>query len=71
MVIYMCLLGVSDVKGGSMMTESPPRDDVKTFLINLDKDDGTGYAPMDYRPMWEGEILVGFEVFYYEQPLAS
>lgn len=39
--------------------------DVKTFLISLDKDDGTGYAPMDYRPMWEGEVLVGFEVFLY------
>lgn len=39
--------------------------DVKTFLISLDKDDGMGYVPMDYRPMWEGEMLVGFEIFYY------
>ena len=54
-----------------MATE--PVVDVLTFITSVDTlidPAGKKWQPMDYRPMWEGEILVGFEVFCYEQPLA-
>ena len=59
------------VEGGSIMTE--PVENVLTFITSVDTlidPAGKKWQPMDYRPMWEGEILVGFEVFCYEQPLA-
>ena len=40
--------------------------DVKNLYIEVPQD-VDGYLPMDYRPVWQGDILVGVEVFYYEQ----
>ena len=40
--------------------------DLKDIYIEVPQD-VDGYLPMDYRPVWVGDILVGVEVFYYEQ----
>ena len=37
--------------------------DVKNTYIDLRSLDG--YVPLDYRPVWQGDVLVGFEVFHY------
>ena len=40
--------------------------DVKSAYIDLEAIGSIdGYVPMDYRPVWQGDVLVGFEVFYY------
>ena len=41
-------------------------DDVKSTYIDLEANGSLdGYVPMDYRPVWRGDVLVGFEVFSY------
>ena len=41
-------------------------DDVKSTYIDLAAIESIdGYVPLDYRPVWQGDVLVGFEVFYY------
>src|SRR3990167_10407986 len=41
-------------------------DDVKSTYIDLGAIGSiAGYVPLDYRPVWRGDVLVGFEVFYY------
>lgn len=40
--------------------------DVKSFYVELGRD-VDGYLPMDYRPVWEGDVLVGVEIFYFSQ----
>ena len=38
--------------------------DVKNIYIEVPQD-VDGYLPMDYRPVWQGDVLMGVEVFYY------
>ena len=40
--------------------------DVKSTYIDLEANGSIdGYVPLDYRPVWQGDVLVGFEVFHY------
>lgn len=42
--------------------------DVKSVYLEI-VSDMDGYLPMDYRPVWNRDVLVGVEVFYYSQDI--